>query len=122
MFGFIWSEMGSHWRVLSREGRGFIFKISLVIVRTLDCGEARMETRRQVKRPQQGTDTCTAGMVTMELGRGGWIPGILWIWEVREGEVSKMTLWALGGWMVLFSQPENPGEDQWHTENSRAPL
>lgn len=29
--------------------------------------------------------------------------------------------WA-SGWMVLFSQPENPVEEQWHTGDSRAPF
>lgn len=41
-----------------------MLKTSLVIVRTLDYGDARIETRKQVRRPQQGTDKCTAGVVT----------------------------------------------------------
>lgn len=41
-----------------------MLKISLVVVRTLDYGDARIATRKQVRRPQQGTDTCTAGVVT----------------------------------------------------------
>lgn len=41
-----------------------------------------------------------ARMVTMEVTRDGWIPGVLWTWEVREREESRMTSWALGGWMV----------------------
>lgn len=38
-----------------------MLKTSLVVVRTLDCGDARIATRKQVRRPQQGTDTVQLG-------------------------------------------------------------
>lgn len=57
-----------------------------------------MEARRQVTAGDKQM-TGLARMVTMEVARDGWIPGVLWTWEARERRV-RMTSWALGGWMV----------------------
>lgn len=46
-----------------------MLKISLVVVRTLDYGDARIATRKQVRRPQQGTDTYTAGVTSLGIER-----------------------------------------------------
>lgn len=34
------------------------------------------------------------------VARNVWIPGVLWMWEVREREESRMTPQAVGGWLV----------------------
>lgn len=92
-----------------------------MIVRTLYCGGGRMEAGRYVRRPQQGPHEGYTRMVTMKMVRGGRIPGILWIQEMKEREGSGMTPSALGGWRVPLSKPENLREKQWCRWGSRAP-
>lgn len=73
---------------------------------------------------QEATDkhmTGMAGMMTMEVARDGWSPGVLWTWEVRKREESRMTPWVQGGWMVPFSQPGNSGGGAM-SGDSRAPF
>lgn len=116
--------LGFIWRVLNREGRERIYVKDL----SGDCEDLGL--RRFQDRNKETSQEATAGYRhKYSWGgnqwwreRGGWIPGVLWVWEVRKGEKSRMTLWALGGWMVLFSQSENPGEEQRCTGNSRAPF
>ena len=45
----------------------------------------------------------------MEVVRGGWVPSVPWMWEVRKREESRMTPQVLGGWMVPFRQAGESG-------------
>lgn len=63
-----------------------------------------------------------ARMPTMEVVRGGWIPSVLCMWEVKKGEESRMIPQALGAWIVPFSKPENLVGKLWHREDSKDPF
>lgn len=71
-----------------------------------------MKTGRQAEGHSKGDMLGTARLVTTEMARGSQIAGVLRVWEVWEGEESRMTPWGLGGWKLPFTRPEKPTEEQ----------
>lgn len=78
MLGFIWSETGSHWWVLSREGRGS----DLCYVKDLSGGSEDLGLWRGQAGSKETSQEATrgdnymvgmAGMVTMEVARDGFL-------------------------------------------------
>lgn len=86
-----------------------MLKTSLVVVRTGLWRDQDGSRKTNQEAKGRGRRMDMARMLPMEVVRGGWIPGVPWMWEVRKREESRMIPQALGGWMVTFREARESG-------------